>query len=245
MDAPELDFADIERQLEAAEFLDCRQVWSSNAVYLAHLAAPEREPFAAIYKPRRGERPLWDFPDGALYRREAAAYRLALLLGWRFVPPTVVRNGPEGPGSLQLFIPHDPECHFFVQREVPELVPQLRRIAVFDVLANNADRKGGHCLLDEHGRIWGIDQGLCFHEQDKLRTVIWDWSEEPVDDDLLAAVEAARDHLANAGDLAAAPLVDLLTPAEAAALEHRMTRLLRDRVLPPPGPHRPYPWPLV
>lgn len=244
MDAPELDFEQFEQQLEAAEFLDCRQVWSSNAVYLAHLATPGGEPFAAIYKPRRGERPLWDFPEGTLYRREAAAYRLAMLLGWPFVPPTVVRDGPEGVGSLQLFIQHDPECHFFVQRETPELVPQLQRIAVFDFVANNADRKGGHCLLDEHGHIWGIDQGLCFHEEYKLRTVIWDWSEAPVADELLAAVEAARDHLA-ATDERAGPLVELLAPAEVSALQGRMTQLLRDRLLPPPGPHRPYPWPLV
>ncbi|MGE5596607.1 MAG: SCO1664 family protein [Hyphomicrobiales bacterium] len=241
----ELNFGEAERLLRESEFLDCRQIWSSNYVYLARMCSPDGQPFAAIYKPRDGERPLWDFPDGTLYRREVAAYRLANLLGWQFVPPTIVRTeGPEGLGSLQLYIGHDPQSHFFTQRETPELVPQLQRMAVFDYVANNADRKGGHCLLDEQRRIWGIDHGLCFHADYKMRTVIWDWSEEPIAEEWLEAVEAARGHV-EAGDEEAAPLLELLDGSERKALVRRMETLLADRVYPRPGPHRHYPWPLV
>jgi uncharacterized repeat protein (TIGR03843 family) len=243
--AAELDFVTTERLLEESEFLDCRQIWSSNRVYIARLCSPQGQPFAAIYKPQHGESPLWDFPSGTLYRREVAAYRLARVLDWPFVPPTVVRDGPDGIGSLQVFIRHDPESHYFEQREVAELVPQLQRIALFDYVANNADRKGGHCLLDEHRRVWGIDHGLCFHAQYKLRTVIWDWSELPIAAEWLEQVSAARERLAQATDDDARALLELLEPGEAAALGQRMDAILRDGVFPKPGPHRPYPWPLI
>ena len=148
-----LTFADAEAFLTAAEFEDCRPLWhSSNYVFLGQLTAADGKQGTAVYKPRRGESPLWDFPPGTLFRREAAAYRLSRLLGWDFIPPTVIRDGPQGIGSVQAFIRHDPNSHFFVQRDDPALVPQLQRMAVFDFIANNADRKGGHCLLDEDGR---------------------------------------------------------------------------------------------
>lgn len=218
--------------------------YSSNYVYLAQMCGPEGEQFGAVYKPLKGERELWDFPEGRLYGREAAAYELAKLLGWNFVPPTVVRDGPEGIGSLQLFIKHDPESHFFVQREVPDLVPQLQRMSVFDLIANNADRKGGHCLLDEDGHVWGIDHGLCFHYQYKLRSVIWDWAGEPVPkgwlDDALAAGTAI-----DAGDASARPFLNLVSDAEIAALLGRIEKLEQDRRFPVPGANRHYPWPLV
>lgn len=240
-----LEFAEAERLLLEGEFQDCRTLWySSNYVYVAQLCGPGGEQFAAVYKPLRGESPLWDFPGG-LYRREVAAYRLANLLGWPFIPPTVVRQeGPEGVGSLQLFVRHDQESHFFTQRETPELVPQLQRMAVFDYVANNADRKGGHCLLDESGRIWGIDHGLCFHYQYKMRTVIWDWAEAAIAEEWLRDVEAAGRAL-EAEDERAKPLLELLEPEEVGALLGRAEQLLRDRVFPVPGPHRSYPWPLV
>lgn len=175
-----VDFRAAEELLSTAEFEELQPVWhSSNYVYLASLRGPAGETLAAIYKPQRGERPLWDFPEGTLHLREVAAYRLSLVLGWPFIPPTVLRDGPGGEGSLQLFVEHDPNRHFFEQREEPALVPQLQRIALFDYVANNADRKGGHCLLDADGRIWAIDHGLCFHAQYKLRSVIWDWAGEP------------------------------------------------------------------
>jgi uncharacterized repeat protein (TIGR03843 family) len=239
-----LGFEEAEAMLLEAEFADCRPLWhSSNYVFLGQLCAADRT-FAAVYKPRRGESPLWDFPNGTLYRREVAAYRLSQLLGWRFVPPTVLREGPQGIGSVQLFVRHDPSAHFFAQREVPTLVGQLQRIAVFDFIANNADRKGGHCLLDEDGRIWGIDHGLCFHEQYKLRTVIWDWAGEPIPESWLGEVEEAGLKLAAASP-EAAPLLDLLGPAERSAMLERIDWLLAQRRFPSPGPHRSYPWPLV
>jgi uncharacterized repeat protein (TIGR03843 family) len=238
-------FEEAEQLLRDADFRDCRPLWySSNYVYLAQLCVGETA-LAAVYKPRRGENPLWDFPDGTLYRREVAAYRLARLLDWPIVPPTVVREeGPQGEGSLQLYIRHDPKSHFFVQREEPELVPQLKRLAVFDYLANNADRKGGHCLLDEDGHIWGIDHGLCFHDVYKMRTVIWDWAEERIPKQFLEDVDTLRSMLLAADD-AVLPLADLLAPAEVTALIQRATRLLQTRSFPAPGPHRSYPWPMV
>jgi len=238
------DFADVEELLRGAEFLDCRPLWySSNYVYLAQLCADVRQ-FAAVYKPGQGESPLWDFPEGALYRHEAAAYELANLVGWPFVPPTVVRDGPHGVGSVQVFIPHDPEQHFFQQRENPELIPQLQRICVFDVIANNADRKGGHCLLDSSNHIWGIDHGLCFHPQYKLRSVIWDWAGEAIPEDILADVEDAGLSLAGEGE-EATTLLGLLHEHESAPIIHRIERLLREKKFPLPGQSRHYPWPLV
>lgn len=240
-----VDFEEAERLLLAAEFQDCRPLWySSNYVYLAQMCGPKGEQFAAVYKPLRGESPLWDFPDGSLYKREVAAYRLARLLDWPFIPPTVVKDGPQGIGSLQVFISHDQESHFFVQRETPELVPQLKRMAVFDYVANNADRKGGHCLLDEAGQIWGIDHGLCFHPQYKLRSVIWDWAGEAIEDEWLEAALAAGKALDEDAE-PAAPLAELLTEDEIVAMLGRIERLQKDRTFPLPGPHRHYPWPLV
>jgi uncharacterized repeat protein (TIGR03843 family) len=240
-----VDFREAERMLLEADFADCRPLWySSNYVYLAQLCGPGDQVFAAVYKPRRGESPLWDFPDGTLYRREVAAYRLSQLLGWPFVPPTVVREGPEGIGALQVFVKHDQSSHFFEQRQHADLVPQLQRMAVFDYVANNADRKGGHCLLDEAGRVWGIDHGLCFHQQYKMRTVMWDWAEEPIPDEWLAEVKAAGRAL-DAANGAAAPLLELLDPVEVAAMLGRIETLLADRRFPRPGPHRSHPWPLV
>lgn len=245
MDAAPVAFGQAEEMLLAATFEDCRPLWySSNYVYLARLCAAG-ETFAAVYKPRKGEAPLWDFPDGTLYRREAAAYQLARLLDWPIVPPTVIRtDGPHGPGSLQVYVPHDPESHFFVQRDRPELIAQLQRICVFDAVANNADRKGGHCLLDAAGHIWGIDHGLCFHEQYKLRSVIWDWAGDPIPDAWLADVERAAAAI-DEERAEAAPLRGLISRGERAALLTRARNLLRDGRFPVPGPQRHYPWPLV
>ncbi|MGI8926140.1 MAG: SCO1664 family protein [Tepidiformaceae bacterium] len=240
-----IGFAQAEALLLGADFAECRPVWySSNYVYLAMLCGPDGGQFAAVYKPRRGETPLWDFPEGTLYRREAAAYQLSQALGWGFVPPTVVRDGPQGVGSLQLFVEHDQSSHFFEQRADPELVPQLQRMAVFDFVANNADRKGGHCLLDGARRIWGIDHGLCFHAQYKMRTVIWDWAGDIIAEPWLTDVEALRCALL-AGDAKVTALEGLLEPDERPALVQRCEQLLSSRKLPAPGPHRSYPWPLV
>jgi uncharacterized repeat protein (TIGR03843 family) len=240
-----LEFAEAERLLQEAEFEDARQLWySSNYVFLAQMCAEGGRQFAAVYKPLRGESPLWDFPDGTLYKREVAAYRFSQLIGWPFVPPTVVRDGPAGIGALQVYVKHDQTSHYFTQREIPEMVPQLKRMAVFDFIANNADRKGGHCLLDEQGRIWGIDHGLCFHQQYKLRTVMWDWAGEPVDEDLLKDALRAGEEIA-AETSAAQRVLELLSEEEAAALLGRIELLLERRTFPTPGPHRSHPWPLI
>lgn len=239
-----LELESWERRLLAAEFLDCRPVWySSNYVYLARMCAQDQV-FAAIYKPRRGETPLWDFPEGTLYRREAAAYQLSLLLGWSLIPPTVVREGPAGIGSLQLYIEHDPEAHYFVQRERPELWPQLQRLCLFDAIANNADRKGGHCLLDASEHVWGIDNGLCFNEHYKLRTVIWDWAGETIPGDLLDDVAALLEALERPTDTSAA-LRALISPHEVEMVCSRARQLLRRGTFPTPGQARHYPWPLI
>jgi len=239
-----IDFAAAERLLRDAEFMDCRPVWySSNYVYIAQMCAGDQQ-FGAIYKPYKGERALWDFPDGHLYKHEAAAYEFSRLLGWDFVPPTVIRDGPEGVGSLQVYVAHDPEVHFFVQRERRELVPQLMRMCAFDAVTNNADRKGGHCLLDEHGRIWGIDHGLCFHPAYKLRSVIWDWAGDAVPEPFLHDLERAGLEIAAEGE-AAHPLLALLHEHESAALLGRIERLLAAKTFPVPGQARHYPWPMV
>ena len=218
--------------------LQGRMPWSSNATFLVTLAL---DGFAmpAIYKPERGERPLWDFPGG-LFRREVAAYELAVALGWQLVPETVVRpDAPLGIGSVQRFVDADFEHHYFTLLEDPRHHGALARMGAFDVLANNADRKGGHCLLDVEDRIWGIDHGLCFHPQLKLRTVIWDFAGAPIADDVLADV--AR--LGTCGF--PEELARVLTAAELDALARRVTDLLRRRCLPYPETDHPYPWPLV
>jgi uncharacterized repeat protein (TIGR03843 family) len=240
-----LEFAEAEKLLLAAEFEDARPIWySSNYVYLCQMCADGGQQFAAVYKPLDGENPLWDFPEGELYKREAAAYQLSQLLEWPFIPPTIVRDGPHGIGSLQLYINHNQESHFFTQREDPALLDQLKRMCVFDLISNNADRKGGHCLLDESGKVWGIDHGLCFHPQYKLRSVIWDWVDEPVPDEWLEDVKRAGTAIENLEDRAI-PLIELIGEAQTAALETRMASLLKSRKFPRPGANRHYPWPLV
>lgn len=219
-----------------------RMPWSSNATFLVTISPPQGstdEPLVAVYKPAAGERPLWDFPGG-LYRREIAAYELSRALGWNFVPETIERaDAPMGPGALQLFVDADFEQHYFTLLEEPRFHRPLKRMAAFDVIANNADRKGGHCLLDDAGNVWGIDHGLCFHAQPKLRTVIWDFAGEPLDaDDLQDLQRLADDGIPRAVE-------DHLLPDETAALKTRIRRLLHRGHLPEPRSDRPYPWPLV
>jgi uncharacterized repeat protein (TIGR03843 family) len=214
-----------------------RMPWSSNATFLVECTLDEAAALA-VYKPLRGERPLWDFPPG-LYRREIAAYRLSEALGWRLVPLTVAREGPLGEGSLQLFVPADFEQHYFTLLERPEHAERLRRICTFDLLLNNADRKSGHCLLGEDGLIWAIDHGLSFHVEEKLRTVIWDFGGELIPDGLLDDLRRLRD----AGPIPA--LADLLAPEEEAALAARARALLDTGRFPAARSAHHYPWPLV
>jgi len=215
---------------------------SSNAALLVRCHAGA-ETHIAVYKPMRGEAPLWDFPDGTLHRREVAAFALARALGWPKIPPTVLREGPYGPGSVQLFVPFDVEHHFFTLEM--EHADVFRRVALFDIAANNADRKGGHCLLDADGDVWMIDHGVCFAVEPKLRTVIWTFVDEPLPADAAADLARVRDELA-AGVGVATILGDLLAPAETAAVHERIARLLARGSFPQPEPGiRPYPWPPI
>lgn len=214
-----------------------RMPWSSNATFLVGLAIGD-DTTDAIYKPARGERPLWDFPGG-LYRREVAASRLSDALGWGIVPTTVLRDdAPLGEGSLQRFVDADFSEHYFTLLEQDDLLPQLRRMAVFDLLANNADRKSGHCLLTvDDRRIWGIDHGVCFHDEPKLRTVIWDFAGEEIEPELLEDVARLTTD--------PPPLDDLLSVREVGAFRRRVELVLRLGRFPDPAGDRPYPWPLV
>jgi uncharacterized repeat protein (TIGR03843 family) len=226
--------------------IEGRLPWSSNLTFLVtvgdageHDAADENV-LQAVYKPYRGEQSLWDFPDG-LYRREVAAGMLSDALGWGVVPPTVLRqDGPFGPGSLQLFVEADYEEHYFTVLEAGGAQERLQVICAFDVVANNADRKSGHVLVGPDGRLWGIDQGLCFHVHHKLRTVIWDFAGDPVPGHVVADLERLV-----AGGLPD-ELEELLSPAEAEALLSRAAWLAAEGTFPEPREgHPPYPWPLV
>lgn len=217
--------------------------WASNSTFLARVEGGGVD-VPAIYKPRRGERPLWDFPEGTLHRREVAAYEVSRMLDWDLAPVTVLRDdGPLGGGSIQGFVDHDPEEHFFTL--LPEHAERFVQLAVFDVLVNNADRKAGHCLLDRtRGVVVGIDHGLTFNAQPKLRTVIWDFAGQAVPPGLAADVGRLLDE-ADQGTLAAR-LAPLLAPEEIAAFAARAADLLQVGELPHPlaGYHS-VPWPLV
>ena len=198
----------------------------------------EGQNFPAVYKPSRGEQPLWDFPENTLALREVAAYHVSEALGLHFVPFTTLReDGPHGAGSLQQYIEYDPEYHYFnfTLQDKSLLAP----VVFFDLLINNADRKGSHVFFeaDTH-KLWTIDHGVCFHEDDKLRTVIWDFAGQPIPDDLLAPLDSPEAWLR--------PLEPYLDPGEIAALRSRADRLLVARIFPrPPADRRAFPYPPV
>jgi uncharacterized repeat protein (TIGR03843 family) len=218
--------------------MEGRMPWSSNATFLVTAKLGGRS-LPAVYKPHRGERPLWDFPDG-IYQREAAAYQLSVALGWDLVPETVVRaDGPLGTGSVQRFVPADFSEHYFTLLEQGRHHEALRAIAAFDLIANNADRKSGHCLLGEDGHIWAIDNALCFHPQPKLRTVVWDFGGEAIPKRLLADMARLAKEVPDG-------LRSLLTDEECEAVVRRARAVVRQGRFPSPGPERrAYPWPLV
>lgn len=239
------DQPDIERILTEARVEESALLASgSNYVFLLEMCHDDAGTGFAVYKPQRGEAPLSDFPDGTLFKREYASYLVSEALGWHLVPPTVIRSEglSHGIGALQLFIEHDPSQNYFTLRD--SRADEMKRIAVFDWLTNNADRKGGHCIVDRGGRLWCIDQGLTFHYDDKLRTVIWDFQGQPVPEDLVAQVSALGEKLATDQELRA-QLLQLISPAEVAKLEQRIRQIETSRVFPPPPPWRPYPWPMI
>jgi hypothetical protein len=217
-------------------------LWGSNYAALVTVSRNDLRTIA-VYKPQRGERSLWDFPDGTLCKREVAAYVVSQALGWQLVPPTVLRQGPHGLGSIQLFIEHDPEINYFSLDD--RFVLQLQRFAIFDALVNNADRKGGHLLLDSRGKLWGIDHGLTFHNVPKLRTVIWEFAGHRIADDLLEPVQRICDQLEFPQNEIADRLQVLLQKAELAAFQRRAHHILRERRFASPGPGPNHPWPPV
>lgn len=212
--------------------------WSSNGTYLVQIRRGDDQA-PAIYKPERGERPLWDFP-GALWKREVATYELSDSLGFDLVPTTVARvSAPIGRGSVQAFVPARFAEHYFTMRDRPELTPTLRTLCAFDLIANSADRKGGHCLIDEQDRIWAIDNGLTFHEEFKVRTVLWDFAGEAIPSDVAQAVARLLD------DGLSDPLRELLTADEQDAVLDRARAVLAGGHFPHDRSGRAYPWPLV
>jgi len=202
----------------------------------------EDETIRAVYKPQEGERPLWDFPDNTLAQREAAAFLVSEALGWDLVPPTVYReDGPYGPGSVQIFIPHNPEYHYFNLRD--DDFQRLHPVVVFDLLINNADRKGSHLIFGEQGELWLIDHGLGFNVEEKLRTVIWDFAGQVIPVELQADLEGLKKALEPGSELVAS-LTDLLAPEEITALAARAEAVLAMECFPyPPQDRRAYPFP--
>jgi hypothetical protein len=213
---------------------------SSNYTFLARVTGGDQQALA-VYKPIRGEQPLWDFPDGTLAAREVAAFAVSEAGGWDLVPPTVLRDdAPLGAGSLQLFIEHDPGRHFFVL--VEERPDDFAPFAAFDAVINNADRKGGHVLEGKDGRLWAVDHGLSFHVDPKLRTVIWEFAEQPFARQIVRALERTEQALNGALN---ERLGELLSREEAHACLVRVRSLLSERRFPRPETDRPLPWPLV
>jgi len=232
-----------------------RMPWSSNATFLCDITpldedegessgseggdAEQTDPTCqAIYKPHRGEQPLWDFPSG-LYKREVAMYRLSEALGWGLIPPTVLREGPAGIGSLQLFIPTDFEEHYFTLRDDKQHRAAFQHMCALDFVGNSTDRKAGHCLLSRDGRIYGIDNGLSFHTEFKLRTVLWDFSGDRIPKDILTDLERLTD------DGLPDELTELLDSFEVDATLARAQALIAEGRFPTDPSGRRFPWPLV
>jgi uncharacterized repeat protein (TIGR03843 family) len=218
-------------------------VWGSNYTFLAEVSR-DGDKILSVYKPNRGERPLWDFPAASLARREAAAYLVSEALGWELVPPTVYRRkAPIGPGSLQFYIEHDPNVHYFNLNQDDR--QRLRPVVLFDLLVNNADRKGSHLLFDVNHHLWLIDHGICFHAEDKLRTVIWDFAGEPIPDGLMTDMHRFLQSIDPSTELFK-EMKSLLAVQEINALASRATALISVGKFPSPDPtQRPFPWPPI
>lgn len=211
----------------------------SNYTFLVHISHQGQE-LKAVYKPQKGEQPLWDFPENTLAGREVAAYLVSQALEWELVPFTLFRqDGPFGPGSVQRYVEYNPNYHYFNLK--PADLERLRPVALFDHLTNNADRKGSHILFETGTRhLYAIDHGLCFNAVDKLRTVIWDFAGQPLPAEYLSALN----RLARPSAALADALLSYLSPAELAALSERAEKLIQTAVFPqPPADRRSYPYP--
>jgi hypothetical protein len=215
---------------------------SSNYTLLATVQL-DHTPMLVIYKPARGERPLWDFPQGSLALREVAAYAVCQALGWSFVPPTVLREGEYGLGAVQLFVDADFEAHYFTLRDHNRFL--FQQVAAFDIIVNNADRKAGHCILDQAGQVWMVDHGLTFHPDNKLRTVIWDFAGQPIPEQILRDLRCLQTGLTEGSNRWLRQLAHLISRTEMNVFRRRVDRLLNAARFPSPGPGRNVPYPPI
>ncbi len=221
-----------------------RMPWGSNYTFLVWIDAGPGKYLRAIYKPRDGERPLWDFPIGTLYNREYASFLLSRLLGWPNIPLTLVRDGPYGVGMFQRFVDCDPDDTYFEMVKDESAHRELHKIMVFDLVTNNADRKGGHCIRSADGRIWSIDHGLTFHTSFKLRTVMMEFWGSRIPDDLIEDLGELHRKL-DGESPEAAGLFEHLRGPEIKAMKKRIRFLLKDREVPRLDPNYNIPWPFV
>lgn len=230
--------------LESADVIGgYRMPYGSNYTFMVHLDAGEGKCIRAIYKPRDGERPLYDYPGGTLYQREHATFILSRALGWPNVPYTLVRDGPYGIGSMQMFVECDPDITYFSLIE--ENADELMKFAVFDLVVNNGDRKAGHCLQDDAGAIWSIDHGLTFHPLFKLRTVMVEFWGKPIPEALAADLESLLATLQSPTENLPYILGELIDTDEMRALHKRLEIAIDRRELPLLDPYRNVPWPWV
>ena len=214
--------------------------WGSNYTFIAPLYDPKnQQEYAVIYKPMRGEAPLWDFPSSTLYKREYGAYVVSRAIGWHFIPPVIIRDGPHGIGTVQIFVDVDENRQFYDFQK--HHVHELQRMVVFDYITNNADRKTAHCLLGSEGLIWAIDHGLCFNNVPKLRTIMWDWAGEPIPDDIyqdLAELATDDKRIIKLRD----ELSPLLDRRELQVFFERLETILNQPIFPSLTSRRQIPW---
>jgi uncharacterized repeat protein (TIGR03843 family) len=218
--------------------------WSSNYTFLGTVEYDDLK-LSAVYKPCRGERPLWDFDQGSLCRREVAAYQVSRALGgWPAIPPTVLGNGPHGHGSIQLFIVSDYDVHYFTLQDDPRYEKDFQQLALFDYIVNNADLKGGHCLLDFNDKLWGIDHGLTFHTDYKLRTVIWNHAHQKIPGDLYNDLRTFQQNFIPDAEIYQT-LESLISRREIEQFCLRVQKLLKPGRFPEPFGMRDYPYPPI
>ena len=239
-----LEAAEANSFLETGEFLGGHTMpWGSNYTFLVWLSADSPDKcIQAIYKPRDGEKPLNDFPHGTLYKREFATYLLSKELGWPNVPLTTIREGPYGVGSMQLYVDCDPRITYFELRET--MSEELEKLAVFDLLTNNADRKAGHCLIDNHETIWSIDHGLTFHSIFKLRTVMLEYCGKGISSSLISDLKVLADRMESSSEIRS-DLESQTSIKEIDSLKTRLDIMISDPVIPMLDPYRDVPWPFI
>ncbi|MFL2639982.1 MAG: SCO1664 family protein [Dehalococcoidia bacterium] len=226
--------------LEQGDFLDVKEIYDgTNRVFDTLIGTPA-ENVRAIYKPKSGEAPLYDFPRGTLFQREHASYLVSEALSWDIVPTTTIRTGPYGIGSVQEYIDHDSNSTYIELKKTHEY--RLQEFAVFDIITNNADRKGTHFLLDQNDQIWGIDHGLTFSTDYKLRTVVWDFIGDSIPDKIIRDLKTIDERISTGSSLFSS-INQLIDKDELAALKDRISLLIDLQIFPFPGSGRNVPWP--